>query len=98
VSAPLRVAVVGVGHLGKHHARILSGMPDVQFVGAADLVLDRAENAVAAGSGAKAFQSSSDLIGLVDAVVIAVPTVHHLAVAQPFLERGVSALMNLSSP
>jgi predicted dehydrogenase len=89
----IRAAVVGVGHLGRHHARILAGMPGVQFVGACDLDLSRAENAVAAGSGAKAFQKASDLLELVDAVVIAVPTIHHLDVARPFLERGVSALI-----
>ena len=89
----IRVAVVGVGHLGKHHARILGSMPGVDFVGACDLVLERAQAAVAAVPGAKAFSNAADLIGLVDAIVVAVPTVHHLAVAQPFLERGVAALI-----
>lgn len=68
-------------------------MPGVQFVGACDLVLDRAEAAVAAVPGAKAFSNASDLLGLVDAIVVAVPTIHHLAVAAPFLERGVAALI-----
>ena len=89
----IRAAVVGVGHLGRHHARILSGLPGVQFVGACDLDLSRAQNAVAAAPGAKAFAKAADLIGLVDAVVIAVPTIHHLDVARPFLERGVSCLI-----
>ena len=89
----IRVAVVGVGHLGKHHARILSTMAGVEFVGACDLDLSRAEAAVAAAPGAKAFQNAADLLGLVDAVVVAVPTVHHLAVARPFLELGVAALI-----
>ncbi len=89
----IRVAVVGVGHLGKHHARILGSMAGVQFVGACDLVLARAEAAVAAVPGAKAFSNPSDLIGLVDAVVVAVPTDRHLSVAMPFLERGISALI-----
>jgi predicted dehydrogenase len=89
----IRVAVIGVGHLGKHHARILGSMPGVQFVGACDLDLSRAEAAVAAAPGARAFQNSSDLLGLVDAVVIAVPTEHHLSVVRQFLERGISALI-----
>lgn len=89
----IRVAVVGVGHLGKHHARILGSMPGVQFVGACDLVLERAQAAVAAAPGAKAFSNAADLIGLVDAVVVAVPTIHHLSVAAPFLERGIGALI-----
>ncbi len=89
----VRVAVVGVGHLGRHHARILGSLPGVQFVGAADLVLDRAEAAVAAVPGARAFSNAADLLGLVDAIIVAVPTIHHLAVAAPFLERGVAALI-----
>jgi len=89
----VRVAVIGVGHLGKHHARILSSLPGVEFVGAVDLVRERAEAAVAAAPGAKAFTDASELFGQVDAIVVAVPTIHHLAVAAPFLERGVAALI-----
>ena len=33
----LRVGVVGVGHLGKEHARILAGMPEVELAGVADV-------------------------------------------------------------
>ncbi len=89
----IRVAVIGVGHLGKHHARILSTLPGVEFVGAADLIRERAEAAVAVAPGAKAFTNPAELLGLVDAVVVAVPTIHHLAVAAPFLENGVAALI-----
>ncbi len=89
----IRVAVIGVGHLGKHHARILGSMPNVQFIGAADVLLDRAEAAVAASPGARAFSNADDLIGLVDAVVVAVPTIYHLSVAAPFLERGIAVLI-----
>ncbi|TAK15070.1 MAG: Gfo/Idh/MocA family oxidoreductase, partial [Acidobacteria bacterium] len=89
----VRVGVIGVGHLGRHHARILGGMAGVQFVGAADLMRDRAEAAVAAVTGARAFTDPAELLGQVDAVVVAVPTVHHLAVAAPFLERGVACLI-----
>ena len=35
VGRPLRVAVIGVGHLGRHHARLLAGMPDVELVAVA---------------------------------------------------------------
>ena len=37
----VRVAVIGVGHLGKHHARILAAMPGVQLVGIVDTNLGR---------------------------------------------------------
>jgi len=47
----LRMAVVGVGHLGRHHARILAGLPDVALVAAADVIADRAAAAVAGKTG-----------------------------------------------
>jgi predicted dehydrogenase len=92
MSQPLRVAVVGVGHLGRHHVRLLAGMPDVALVAAVDLVPQRAAEA-AASSGAETLADFRALFGRVDAVVIAVPTVDHLAVARPFLERGVHVLV-----
>ena len=40
---PVRVGVIGVGHLGQHHARILSGMPDAALVAVADIDAARAQ-------------------------------------------------------
>jgi predicted dehydrogenase len=91
VSAPLRVAVIGVGHLGRHHVRLMSSMPGVTFVAAVDLVADRAR--AAAPPGCEILTDSRALLGRVDAVTIAVPTRHHLDVARPFLERGVHVLV-----
>ena len=93
MTAPLRAAVIGVGHLGKHHARILGGLPGVRLVAAVDVVRERAEAAVATVAGARAVTDPSEILGDVDAVVIAVPTVAHLAVARPFLERGIHMLI-----
>lgn len=87
-----RVGVVGVGHLGRHHARLLAAMPDVELVGVADLVLERAVAAVGQ-TGAEAFTDFRALLERTDAVVIAVPTVSHLEVACPFLEAGVAVLV-----
>ena len=89
----LRAAVIGVGHLGKHHARILGSLPGVQLVAAVDTMRERAEAAVASIPGARAVTDAAEIIGEVDAVVVAVPTVGHLAVARPFLERGVHVLI-----
>lgn len=88
----LRVAVIGVGHLGQHHARLLGSMDGVELVGIVDIKPGRAED-VAAKCGTRAWPVASDLLGRVDAVTIAVPTVSHLAVALPFLERGVATLV-----
>jgi predicted dehydrogenase len=90
--APLRVAAIGVGHLGRHHARILSGLPGATLVGVVDTKADRAAE-VAAACGSRPFTDFHDLIGLVDAVSIAVPTEAHLDTALAFLERGVPVLV-----
>lgn len=87
-----RLAVIGVGHLGSHHARILATLPDVEFVAAVDLIPERAHAAVA-GTGAEPLADYRGLIGRVDAVVVAVPTASHLEVATPFLERGIHVLV-----
>ncbi len=88
----MRVGVVGVGHLGRHHARILSNLEDAQLVAVADLKRDRAEQ-VGGPLGARATDDYHDLIGQVDAVTIAVPTEAHADVALPFLERGTAVLI-----
>ncbi len=91
-AAALRTAVIGVGHLGRHHARLLSAMPGVTLVAAVDLDRARAEAAVA-GTSAAALTDYREILDHVDAVTIAVPTVNHLEVANVFLERGVHALV-----
>jgi len=88
----LRVAVIGVGHLGQHHARLFASMNDVDLVGVVDSKPGRAED-VAAKHGTQACATSRALLGRVDAVTVAVPTVSHLEVALPFLERGVAVLV-----
>jgi predicted dehydrogenase len=87
-----RLAVVGIGHLGKHHARLAAVLPDVEFVAAVDLIPERAHAAVA-GTGAEALTEARALAGRVDAVVIAVPTAAHLELARPFLDAGVHVLI-----
>jgi predicted dehydrogenase len=86
------MAVVGVGHLGKEHARILASMPDVELVGVADLNFDQAQ-AVARRHGTQAFSQYWPLLNLVDAATIVVPTTHHHAVAGEFLKHGLPVLI-----
>jgi predicted dehydrogenase len=88
----LRVGVVGVGHLGKEHARILSGFPDVELVGVADVNGEQA-GAIAARYDTTAHRDYQDLLPQVEAAIIAVPTVHHHAVASAFLRQGISLLV-----
>ena len=88
----LRVAVVGVGHLGQHHARILAAMDDVDLVGVVDARPERAQE-IAARYGAAPFTDARELRDRVDAVSVAVPTEMHAEVVLPFLERRVAVLI-----
>jgi len=88
----LKVGVVGVGHLGKEHARILSGMANVDLVGVADANPNQAEM-VAQRCSTRAFANHQALLPLVDAAVVVVPTLHHFMVARDFLGSGVPLLI-----
>jgi predicted dehydrogenase len=88
----VRIGVVGVGHLGRHHARLLASATGARLVGVADLSQERAE-AAATANGCPSYSDYRALIGQVDAVSIAVPTVDHLRVARDFLEAGVHVLV-----
>jgi len=88
----LRMAVIGVGHLGQHHARILSLQPDVELVGVVDSYTEQAR-AIAAKLGTTPYDHFEPLIGAVDAVSVVTPTIHHHAVAAEFLRAGVPVLV-----
>ena len=88
----LRLGVIGVGHLGKHHARILAAMSGVELTAVVDTVPERAAE-IAAGSGTTALTDYRELSGRVDAVVVAVPTELHAEIAVPFLEQGIPVLV-----
>lgn len=88
----LRMAVIGVGSLGQHHARILAAMPDADLVGVVDIKPDRARE-VASQYGTTAYSNASELVGRVDAVSIATPTLSHVVVALPFVESGAAVLV-----
>jgi predicted dehydrogenase len=86
------VAVIGVGHLGKHHARLLAQAAGVRFAAAVDTVPERAAAAVA-GTAAPALTDYRELFNRVDAVTIASPTELHHDIALAFLQRGTSVLV-----
>jgi predicted dehydrogenase len=88
----LRVAVVGVGHLGQHHARLYAARRDVDLLGVVDADPGRAAQ-VAARHGTRALPDLRALPGEVDAVSVAVPTRDHHAVALELLRAGVHVLV-----
>ncbi len=90
---PLRCAAVGVGRMGRHHARVYAQEPDVEFLGVVEADEDRAA-AIVDQHGGRVFPDVHALIEAgVDAVSIATPTVYHEAVARPLLEAGVACLI-----
>jgi predicted dehydrogenase len=88
----LRVAVIGVGHLGRHHARILATLPGATLAAVVDTNTPRATE-IAATYGVEAAFDYRDVLGRVDAVTIAVPTELHAEIAVPFLQTGVPVLV-----
>jgi predicted dehydrogenase len=88
----VRIAVVGVGYLGRHHARILASLSGAELVAVVDTNPARAHE-VAAASGTRPLTDFRDVLGSVDAVTLAVPTELHREIALAFLTAGVHVLV-----
>ena len=89
---PLPIGVIGVGALGRHHARHLAASPEATLVGVFDTDRGRARE-VAAACGCRAFDDLGELLGLVRAVTVAVPTQFHAEVGLRVLRHGIPMLM-----
>ena len=89
---PVRVGVIGVGYLGKIHAKIYQRMPGVELVGVVD-THEEAARKVAEECGCEAWTDIDAIIDKIDAVSIVVPTGLHLEVAKPFLEKNIHMLL-----
>ena len=88
----IKVAVIGVGYLGRFHTEKYSHMDDVDLVGVVDINEKRSIE-IANEFGTRPYSDYRDIIDVVDAVSIAVPTSAHRDVARPFLERGIAVLL-----
>lgn len=88
----LRIAVIGAGRLGGFHAQKLAALPGVNLVAVAD-PLESQRQRVAAECRTRAVADWRQLLGSIDAAVVAAPTVHHHAVGRQLLEAGVHVLM-----
>lgn len=84
---PISVAVVGIGHLGRHHLRLSCTLPGWRSVGAFDPDRTRLE-AMCAEHGARPLRSLDEAVELCEAAIVASPTVSHLEVCTPFLAAG----------
>jgi predicted dehydrogenase len=92
VKNPTKVAVVGVGALGTHHARIYAGDPESELFGVVDTQLERARE-MASAYGCRAFGDYRDIFGEVEAVSVAVPTELHAEIASDLLSQGIHVLV-----
>ena len=88
----LKVAVIGVGHIGKEHARLCSVLPNVELVGVVDVNKELGES-IAKSCNTRYFDDYKKIIDLVDAVNVTVPTKFHFEIAIEFLKKGIHVLV-----
>ena len=88
----VKTGVIGVGHLGRHHARVYSQVPEAQLVGVHDTDPEKGQK-VAEEFDTKYFENLSDLLERIDAVSLVVPTTFHYALAIDILDRGKNLLI-----
>lgn len=87
-----RVAVIGVGYLGRFHAQKYARLPEADLVAVVDIDPEKGGN-IAEEVKTKAVSDYRQLIGKVDAVSIVTPTPQHHAIAKEFLSAGVHVLL-----
>ena len=88
----VRAGVIGVGHLGKHHARVYSEIPEAELVGVYDTDSEKAQN-VAKEFDTRHFEDLSDFLERINAVSLVVPTTFHHSLACDILDRGRNLLV-----
>lgn len=88
----IRVAVVGVGHLGQHHARIYAQNPKCELVCVVDSDKKAAQR-IAKQWDTQACYDFHEIFGRVDACSIAVPTIYHYDIARECLDHGLHLLV-----
>jgi len=88
----LKVGVIGVGHLGEYHVQKYKALPQVELVGVVDTNNSRSSE-ISGRYGTTSFPSHHELLPLVNAVSLAVPTEKHFDVAKDVLSSGVHLLV-----
>lgn len=88
---PVKVAVIGVGHLGKSHARLYRELAEAELVGVCDK--DPSKKEIADNLGVPFYSNYRDLMGKVEAVSVVTPTATHYAVAKEFLAKKIHTLI-----
>lgn len=91
-SGEIRLAVVGVGHLGRHHARVAASLAGIRVVGVHDHHPGRAEE-ISREFSLPLLPDLADVAVAAEAVVVATPTPTHAEIAGFFLDRGLHVLV-----
>lgn len=86
----LRVGLIGLGMMGRNHARVLASLPGVDFVG----IADPAGDANGVSQGRPIVDKVAELIALdIDYAMVAVPTIYHLEVGKELANAGIHAMV-----
>ncbi len=88
----IRTAVVGAGKMGAIHAKVYDQLPQSDFVAVVDIDAQKAER-LANQYGCCAFTDCAGILGKVDAVTIATPTVTHQELAKLFIKNGIAVMI-----
>ncbi len=88
----LKTAVVGVGHLGQHHARWYNNIDESDLIGVYDIDPDKCQK-LAEQLNVTAFENLADLFGKIDVASVAVPTTGHFEVAELLIKNKIHCLI-----
>jgi predicted dehydrogenase len=88
----IRAGIVGVGSIGKNHARIYSELPGVKFSAILDANREVAD-AISREQGVPAATTLEEFASLVDAATVSTPTPHHYEIGKFLLDRGKHLLI-----
>jgi predicted dehydrogenase len=89
---PVRVAVIGAGHLGRIHARIAAALEEIELVAVVDPI-ESARRSVAQEANTRAVADYRELIGEIEAAIVATPTASHHAIGVELLGSGLPLLV-----
>src|SRR5215475_11569094 len=92
MSDKIKIAVIGVGHLGQAHARVMASLEQVELVAVCDINEIRGRE-IAERNATRFISDYRELLDQVEAVSVATPTVNHCEVSCDFLEAGVHVLV-----
>lgn len=92
MTSPIRVAVVGVGKFGRHHARVFRELADAELVGVYDTDPQRCTE-IATEFGCRPFTQLEELFGKIDAASVAAPTILHSDIGQRLMAAGIDILI-----